>query len=177
MEEGHVGTSSKIGATWRRAARRAVVAAMLVVSVPLVPATPAAAIEIGATAATASPCPTTTPCLQVSAFVGEGSAVFPRVHVPTTSSVTQQFIYRVQPLDGTNGTVARMFTATPSQMSFAPEVVEVVTLLTHPDDQDYDSYLAAIAAHPIAKRVKIADMLTNLRILASMVEFLGLVLD
>ena len=125
MEEGHVGTSSKIGATWRRAARRAVVAAMLVVSVPLVPATPAAAIEIGATAATASPCPTTTPCLQVSAFVGEGSAVFPRVHVPTTSSVTQQFIYRVQPLDGTNGTVARMFTATPSQMSFAPEVVEV----------------------------------------------------
>jgi (p)ppGpp synthase/HD superfamily hydrolase len=43
-----------------------------------------------------------------------------------------------------------------------PEVVEVVTLLTHPESQEYDSYLAAIAAHPIAKRVKIADMLTNL---------------
>jgi (p)ppGpp synthase/HD superfamily hydrolase len=42
------------------------------------------------------------------------------------------------------------------------EVVEAVTLLTHPRGIAYESYLTGIARHPLAKRVKIADMLTNL---------------
>jgi (p)ppGpp synthase/HD superfamily hydrolase len=42
------------------------------------------------------------------------------------------------------------------------EVIEIVCLLTLSGDTGYESYLAAIAAHPVAKRVKIADMLTNL---------------
>jgi len=42
------------------------------------------------------------------------------------------------------------------------EVIEVVALMTHTNGISYERYLAAIAAHPIAKRVKIADMITNL---------------
>jgi (p)ppGpp synthase/HD superfamily hydrolase len=42
------------------------------------------------------------------------------------------------------------------------EVIEVVVLMTHANGISYERYLAAIAAHPIAKRVKIADMITNL---------------
>ena len=42
------------------------------------------------------------------------------------------------------------------------EVIQVVALMTHTNGISYERYLAAIAAHPIAKRVKIADMITNL---------------
>jgi (p)ppGpp synthase/HD superfamily hydrolase len=42
------------------------------------------------------------------------------------------------------------------------EVVEIVILLTHSNGISYERYLSAIAAHPIAKRVKIADIITNL---------------
>ena len=42
------------------------------------------------------------------------------------------------------------------------EVIEVVLLLTNRNDLGYERYLATIAAHPVARRVKIADMLTNL---------------
>ena len=49
---------------------------------------------------------------------------------------------------------------------FPPEVVEVVALLTHEaaaeeDDADYFSYLLPIKAHPIAKKVKLADIAHN----------------
>ena len=49
---------------------------------------------------------------------------------------------------------------------FPPEVVEVVRLLTHEDtaesnNRDYFSYLLPIKAHPIAKRVKLADIAHN----------------
>lgn len=100
-------------------------AGLLVVSaVPLLPAASVAAL--GSAAVASTPCPTSAPCLEVlNPFVEEGSATFLRVHTPITSSVTQQFVYRAQPLDGTNGTVARMFTATASQVSFVPESVEV----------------------------------------------------
>ena len=49
---------------------------------------------------------------------------------------------------------------------FPPEVVEVVALLTHSetaesDNRDYFSYLLPIKAHPIAKKVKLADIAHN----------------
>jgi (p)ppGpp synthase/HD superfamily hydrolase len=42
------------------------------------------------------------------------------------------------------------------------EVIEVVSMLTKPDGVDYEQYLQAIKAKPLAKKVKIADMLSNL---------------
>lgn len=49
---------------------------------------------------------------------------------------------------------------------FPPEVVEVVKLLTHTDssensNSDYFAYLLPIKAHPIAKKVKLADIAHN----------------
>ena len=49
---------------------------------------------------------------------------------------------------------------------FPAEVVEVVRLLTHEDtaesnNGDYFSYLLPIKAHPIAKKVKLADIAHN----------------
>ena len=49
---------------------------------------------------------------------------------------------------------------------FPPAVVEVVALLTHEDsaeseNRDYFSYLFPIKAHPIAKKVKLADIKHN----------------
>ena len=49
---------------------------------------------------------------------------------------------------------------------FPEEVVEVVKLLTHEDsadssNSDYFSYLLPIKAHPIAKKVKLADIAHN----------------
>ena len=41
-------------------------------------------------------------------------------------------------------------------------VVEAVQTLTKRDGLDYDAYLTAVAASPLARRVKIADMLSNL---------------
>lgn len=43
-----------------------------------------------------------------------------------------------------------------------PAVIEAVQLLTKPADHSYADYIAAIKSNPIAKRVKIADMLSNL---------------
>lgn len=42
------------------------------------------------------------------------------------------------------------------------DVVSTVRLLTRDASQPYEDYLASIKAHPIAKKVKIADMLANL---------------
>lgn len=49
---------------------------------------------------------------------------------------------------------------------FPPEVVEVVALLTHDANaenhqEDYFQYLLPIKAHPIAKKVKLADIAHN----------------
>lgn len=49
---------------------------------------------------------------------------------------------------------------------FPAEIVEVVALLTHEDsaegnNADYFSYLLPIKAHPIAKKVKLADIAHN----------------
>lgn len=42
------------------------------------------------------------------------------------------------------------------------EVVEAVRLLTKSDTAAYDRYLARIKPHPLACKVKVADMLSNL---------------
>lgn len=49
---------------------------------------------------------------------------------------------------------------------FPAEVIEVVKLLTHEDNaessnQDYYAYLLPIKAHPIARKVKLADIAHN----------------
>lgn len=49
---------------------------------------------------------------------------------------------------------------------FPPEIIEVVSLLTHSDQEessnsDYFSYLLPIRAHPIAKKIKLADIIHN----------------
>lgn len=44
---------------------------------------------------------------------------------------------------------------------FPKEVVEAVALMTHNDDTPYLDYVARIASNPIAKAVKLADLLHN----------------
>lgn len=48
------------------------------------------------------------------------------------------------------------------EQGFPPRVVEAVQTLTKRDGLSYDDYLTAVAASPLARRVKIADMLSNL---------------
>ena len=44
---------------------------------------------------------------------------------------------------------------------FPREVIEVLKLLTHDDETPYFDYVRAIKAHPIAKKVKLADLAHN----------------
>ena len=44
---------------------------------------------------------------------------------------------------------------------FPKEVTEVVSLLTHRETDDYFTYLVEIKKHPIAKKVKLADIAHN----------------
>lgn len=44
---------------------------------------------------------------------------------------------------------------------FPKEIVDAVALMTHNDDTPYLEYVARIATNPIAKAVKIADLLHN----------------
>ena len=44
---------------------------------------------------------------------------------------------------------------------FPTEVTEVLRLLTHAPEVDYDAYVRAAAAHPVARRVKLADVMHN----------------
>jgi (p)ppGpp synthase/HD superfamily hydrolase len=45
---------------------------------------------------------------------------------------------------------------------FADEVVETVDALTRRDGEDYEAYVDRAAAHPVARRVKIADLEDNM---------------
>jgi len=45
---------------------------------------------------------------------------------------------------------------------FGHEVADPVRLLTRTDDQEYDEYLEALMSDPVAKVVKLADVLFNL---------------
>lgn len=44
---------------------------------------------------------------------------------------------------------------------FPAEVIEALKLLTHADDVEYFTYVRAIKANPIAKKVKLADIAHN----------------
>lgn len=48
-----------------------------------------------------------------------------------------------------------------SEMGFPCEVVEVLSLLTHAEDVPYMEYVHKISNHPIATKVKIADLKHN----------------
>lgn len=47
------------------------------------------------------------------------------------------------------------------RQEFPEAVVEAVALLTHDDSVDYFDYVKSIRRHPIAKKVKIADLTHN----------------
>ena len=47
------------------------------------------------------------------------------------------------------------------EKDFPKEVTEALKLLTHSDDTDYFEYVRAIKSNPIAKAVKMADLLHN----------------
>ena len=47
------------------------------------------------------------------------------------------------------------------QMGFPQEVLNVLALLTHDESVPYMEYVKSIGKHPIAKKVKIADLLHN----------------
>ena len=47
---------------------------------------------------------------------------------------------------------------------FAPEVLDAVALLTKPDGADYMAYVEKIAANPIARAVKLADLEDNMNL-------------
>jgi len=46
-------------------------------------------------------------------------------------------------------------------MGFPEEVVHIVGLLTHDEDLSYDEYINRLKNHPIARKIKIADMIHN----------------
>ena len=47
------------------------------------------------------------------------------------------------------------------EKEFPPEVIEVLRLLTHDDGEEYYAYVRRIKAHPIARKVKLADLAHN----------------
>ena len=47
---------------------------------------------------------------------------------------------------------------------FAPEIIETLALLTHDEQDSYESYIQQIHAHPIACRIKIHDLEDNMDI-------------
>lgn len=52
-----------------------------------------------------------------------------------------------------------------ARAGFSPRVLEALELLTHDDDElDYLDYVAAVASHPLARAVKLADLRHNMDI-------------
>ena len=47
------------------------------------------------------------------------------------------------------------------ERGFTDEVLTPLWLLTHPEDMDYQDYIKRLASHPVAKAVKIADLIDN----------------
>ena len=47
------------------------------------------------------------------------------------------------------------------EKDFSKEVIESIRLLTHGDDVNYMEYIKELSKNPIAKKVKIADLLHN----------------
>ncbi len=49
------------------------------------------------------------------------------------------------------------------KMGVPIQIVEVVKVLTHSDNETYDDYIARVAKNPKARQVKIADILDNMK--------------
>ena len=47
------------------------------------------------------------------------------------------------------------------EKEFPQEVMEVLKLLTHDDDEDYYDYVTRLKNHPVAKKIKLADIAHN----------------
>lgn len=47
------------------------------------------------------------------------------------------------------------------ERDFPPEVIEVVRLLTHDKSVEYLDYIRELKKHPIARKIKLADLLHN----------------
>lgn len=47
-------------------------------------------------------------------------------------------------------------------LGFPPPVIEALNLLTHADNTPYEQYVRRLAANPIARRVKLADLEDNM---------------
>jgi (p)ppGpp synthase/HD superfamily hydrolase len=47
---------------------------------------------------------------------------------------------------------------------FAPDIIEAIALLTKPDGADYQAYVEKIAANPLVRAVKIADLTDNMNV-------------
>ena len=47
------------------------------------------------------------------------------------------------------------------EREFPPEITEVVRLLTHDESIDYFDYIRNLKKHPIARRIKLADLAHN----------------
>jgi (p)ppGpp synthase/HD superfamily hydrolase len=47
---------------------------------------------------------------------------------------------------------------------FSPVVLEAIKLLTHEDEVPYMDYVARVAAHPVARSVKLADLEDNMNL-------------
>lgn len=47
------------------------------------------------------------------------------------------------------------------EKEFPKEVTEAVALLTHDKQSDYFDYIAALKAHPLARKIKLADLAHN----------------
>ena len=47
------------------------------------------------------------------------------------------------------------------EREFPKEVTEAVALLTHDKQSDYFDYIAALKSHPLARKIKLADLAHN----------------
>jgi (p)ppGpp synthase/HD superfamily hydrolase len=45
------------------------------------------------------------------------------------------------------------------------EAVEIIALMTHPEDEPYESYIERVAGHPRAAQVKLGDLRDNMDVL------------
>jgi (p)ppGpp synthase/HD superfamily hydrolase len=62
-------------------------------------------------------------------------------------------------LEDTETTVEHLIT-----LGFTEEMVHVITLLTKEKDQDYFEYIKKIKMHPMARKIKIADLEHNMNL-------------
>lgn len=90
----------------------------------------------------------------VTPYIGHPAAVAARV---SGDPVAESVAWLHDVLEDTATTPGDLLAA-----GVPAEVIQSVVALTKHGDLDYEEYLGVIKANPVAKRVKIADMLANL---------------